>query len=453
MAKKPRKRKPRTSSSTKLKPAPKKPLVNKNLATKEPVEKAESSPSTVETNQDSKQVEVTKAKVLTISKLKKLSAKLTKVVKKHKTKLKLIFFILFTLFLVAADSWLNTERKVFDWLTFANSTPEEDKQVVIVKIDDEDFSQLFEKKSPLNPNRVTEIIEAISSAKPKVLGIDILTSDEIHREYNPETFEYDFPIVWAKEPIKKDGKFVEIKLPLARKNLAANNYSAVPESVKDSDGVNRLFRRIWNVNGKNHPTFAWQIYKLAYPKEAELKEENTEDYYIRFAGNQRYEISAREVLDWKDDEKKEHFDNKIVIVGGMYGDARDIQQIPFETAFGVQLNAAIVETEMQGNPQKPISGIWKTILNIIAFPLFAIIFFRYKFVKALIIAGVIIAVASLSISFFKYGVSSLVLLIPVYLWTLVLALLDLTMDKYKEIGSGLFDLGKNQIPNIFKKKN
>ena len=446
MANKPRK--PKKLSNTKLKQSPKKSLPKKEVAAKESVEKVESSSSAIEKKQNTKQIEVNKAEVSIISKTKKLSAKIRKVVKKHKTKLQLIFFILFTLFLVTADSWLNTERKVFDWLTFANCVPEEDKQVVIVKIDEESFSQLFEKKSPLNPNKVTEIIEAISSAKPKVLGIDILTSDEIHRQYIPKS--YEFPIVWAEEPIKKDDKFVEIKPPLAGQNLVSNNYSALPVSAKDSDGVNRIFKRIWNINGKHYPTFAWQIYKLAYPKEAELKEENIEDYYIRFAGNKRYEVSAGEVLQWEDDVKKEHFANKIVILGGKYGDARDTQLIPFENVFGVQFNATIIETEMQGNPQKPISGIWKIILNLIAFPLFAIIFFRYKFVEALIIAVVIILMILISISFFKYGVSSLILLIPVFLWTLFLALLDLTMDKYKEIGSGLFDLGKNQIPSKLK---
>src|SRR5689334_9982171 len=53
---------------------------------------------------------------------------------------------------------------------------ERDSDVAVVLIDDEDYANLFDGKSPLNHSSLEKIINAIAAGKPRVIGIDVDTS-------------------------------------------------------------------------------------------------------------------------------------------------------------------------------------------------------------------------------------------------------------------------------------
>src|SRR5438067_13923948 len=50
--------------------------------------------------------------------------------------------------------------------------------VAIVNIIDEDYQRIFASQSPLNPEKLHNLIDDIASGGPKVVGVDIDTSDK-----------------------------------------------------------------------------------------------------------------------------------------------------------------------------------------------------------------------------------------------------------------------------------
>ena len=67
-------------------------------------------------------------------------------------------------------------------------TPQKGRRIVIVFIDDKDYEskELFHGQSPLNSLKIYEIITAIASGSPAVIGVDIDTSSERFNKKNME---------------------------------------------------------------------------------------------------------------------------------------------------------------------------------------------------------------------------------------------------------------------------
>jgi CHASE2 domain-containing sensor protein len=57
------------------------------------------------------------------------------------------------------------------------NSPPIDSPVAIVDIDDEDYQQLFGGSSPLNPPHLEKLISDIAKGRPRIIGVDIDTSD------------------------------------------------------------------------------------------------------------------------------------------------------------------------------------------------------------------------------------------------------------------------------------
>src|SRR5437899_2606073 len=51
--------------------------------------------------------------------------------------------------------------------------------VFIVEITEDDYKTFFKSASPLDPDRLVELIDAVLSGSPGAVGVDIDTSDEI----------------------------------------------------------------------------------------------------------------------------------------------------------------------------------------------------------------------------------------------------------------------------------
>lgn len=369
----------------------------------------------------------------------------------------------FTLILISADSYLGFERKVSDFLLSFNSIPSKDKQVVIVGITDGDYKTLFNSTSPLSPARVTEIITAISKGEPKILGVNLLTSDAIHKQYIPT--ESTFPIVWTEEAIKDEEKGIDdYKNPLANQGLLKMHYAALPEIPVESDGIHRLYQRAIEIKKRGekiHPTFAWKIYELAKPEEAKAKTVNDEEYYIRFAGkkqqDERLVIPTSQILDESNkenlEELKKFLKGKIVLLGGMYSDSRDRGTVPFGEMYGVEIHSTIVETELYGQPQKPISSLARILINLLMIFVFPINFTYFGLnKKSVVIAVVPIIVLGVIFSLTQYGnISGFPVLILVFSYGLLVALFDWVMDKYKETFGSLFNGAAAYITKKFNR--
>src|ERR1051325_3465857 len=78
-----------------------------------------------------------------------------------------------------------------------NTRTEED-QVIVVRITNEDYAELFGNKSPLDPLRLGELINAVARAKPKLIAVDVDTSDS---QFKQLTSDPNWPpVIWEREP-------------------------------------------------------------------------------------------------------------------------------------------------------------------------------------------------------------------------------------------------------------
>ncbi len=69
------------------------------------------------------------------------------------------------------------------------------KYVWLVAITDKDYAdpRLFKKTSPLDPEQLRKVIAAIAKLRPRVIGVDVDTSDS--QNVRPET---QVPIIWGQ---------------------------------------------------------------------------------------------------------------------------------------------------------------------------------------------------------------------------------------------------------------
>ena len=80
----------------------------------------------------------------------------------------------------------------------------EDSSVSIVSIDDDDYRNLFKAQSPLRPEALAALIDAIAAGDPAVIVVDIDTSDsqfkDIQLERRPDSPPEKKPrYVWQRE--------------------------------------------------------------------------------------------------------------------------------------------------------------------------------------------------------------------------------------------------------------
>jgi len=130
------------------------------------------------------------------------------------------------------------ERANLDAL-FSGKKTEVSKDIFIVTVTEEDYSQLFGGVSPLQPSKLNEVISAILESGPKVLGVDFDTSAWKDVGVRPPA---GTTIVWAKETVG---------------NLSSKDVCyGVPVYVPNEDGFIRDYSAYVEGNGQAFPTLA-----------------------------------------------------------------------------------------------------------------------------------------------------------------------------------------------------
>ncbi len=278
----------------------------------------------------------------------------------------------------------------------------EAKHVLIVGISNEDYQneKFFRATSPLDPEQVEKIVDAVVKGKPAVVGIDLDTSSHTVC-YKPLqrwqlTGPKEPPIIWARdaEPL---GENVEKVLPgdvLGTVKIGSDVLSGMVVLPRDPDGIVRRYRRVFYVPSPNATmrteipvdSLPWAIVKRFClemnsqaqttgkgPKpDAETEEEKGcakiwkmqskaesehEDLVLNFSGD-RYRfrhLSAEQVLQASHEDYwarmpngKGKLDGKIVLIGGLYHAARDDYVTPVGAMAGVELMAQAIESDLEG---------------------------------------------------------------------------------------------------------
>lgn len=255
--------------------------------------------------------------------------------------------------------------------------------IAVVEIDDADYEQLFHETSPLDPETLTDIIDAIARNQPKLIAVALDTSARVFKGVKPSPNWP--PIVWARgaHPAGEQeggsrggGEVFVLERLLGSDEVPAGLASGVALMPEDSDSQMRHFERSFRVvprgahdaEPRAADSFHWAIVKSycahpggdprcgqLFPTHAEGGEGHlilnlSIDPYA-FDAPVRASTVLAEATTGEVSTTSPTFlalKDKVVLLGGKYESSRDYYETPLGTKYGVDLSAVAVETELSG---------------------------------------------------------------------------------------------------------
>lgn len=274
--------------------------------------------------------------------------------------------IVLTVIMVRTDTLRGFESLAQDIQTRLSPPPAGD-QVALVVINDSDYRTLFNGASPLDPRQLQTLLTAIAKAKPKVIGVDIDTSDRQFSGF--QLAEWWPPTVWARAVYQFEtdaGQNPVPERPIPRDILGGgapwlNAERAGVPALIDVGNMTRFYQRLIETSDGMVPSFPWAVATTADPTLARRYEVNAEALMIRFAGDaegsHRTELSALQVLRFASEEwwqSDSPLKGKVVLLGGSYigTERQDQSDTPLGEMYGVRILASVVETELEGGGVK-----------------------------------------------------------------------------------------------------
>jgi CHASE2 domain-containing sensor protein len=262
---------------------------------------------------------------------------------------------------------------------------------VIVTINDQDYVDLFDGRSPLDRGRLQSIIAWILSGHPATLGVDIVTA-----EPNDKTLTRDLDasrIVWVRDAVPiseanaETGTESKWRLdPVLGVDTPSrewvNGLSLFP---RDADGFVRRYYRWLSLPGANEnerivePSFAWAVLRHYCQTQGSqppcaritrLAEERTQEpLWFNFAGDRytfrKIAAGAVERMIAAHVPPPPEFTGNIVLFGGTFVAARDTYPTLLGERSGVELTAFAIESELKGGGIRQ-SNYWLMLVAEIA---------------------------------------------------------------------------------------
>jgi CHASE2 domain-containing sensor protein len=254
------------------------------------------------------------------------------------------------------------------WLRIRALRPDP-KNIVVVAITNDDYQSLFNAISPLDASKLRKLIDAIALGRPKVIGVDIDTSDARFKELQLDP-QWP-PVVWASVPEQLDKVRFTVQPVLGGAGGPAQ--SGVALLPQEDNYVRDYVRQVVTDHGilDSFPVTIARLYRGS-PEELALSK-NTWDSerLLDFWGapDQAYRFdtySASTVLRGAQGTRWQSegvLTDKIVLLAGVYEAGRDRYQTPVGVMSGTEILAEAIETELHGGGARPPSEPLLFILN------------------------------------------------------------------------------------------
>ncbi len=291
----------------------------------------------------------------------------------------------------------------------------DDSSVAIVSIDDEDYRNLFHGQSPLDPIRLATLVGAIAAGDPKVIVVDIDTSDPRFKTFTLDDSADSPPnkkprFVWEREvrhlPETAAADLEPLDVLGGKTDLdPATNTLGLALLLEDpEDSVTRRYRRLIATRKGELASLPWAAAKAFGTTRAE----STDPLVIRYSGDQegshRVKLTAAKTL-----ELSKHWPTaspikeKIVLLGGSYLD-QDRHDTPLGRLTGVEVLANAIETETDHGGGHPAPGkLAVLILQIFESVALILLFHALPLRSALVTSVVLIPVLAVGCSVIAYS--------------------------------------------------
>jgi len=277
--------------------------------------------------------------------------------------------------------------------------------IAIVCITDNDYRQVFYGRSPLDPQKLKAVIDAIARGNPRAIGVDIDTSSpEFQKLIHSRAWP---PIIWARNTVfsNREGKHHLFNV------LGGQSppYSGVISFKVDPDKTLRTYTDYVNTSAGSFPTFPRAVVSALANDNTTRASKMYEELLIKFSmgtnAPNRYKLPASMVLGLSEGEgwmKEGPLTNRIVLLGGDYN-ASDEHLTPLGWMLGVEVLANIVETEMGGGGMRPPNKYLLMVLAAMNAIILLVLFNVLRLRHALLVTIISTPILSLGCSYLLSG--------------------------------------------------
>jgi len=242
------------------------------------------------------------------------------------------------------------------------------RNIVIVAITNNDYESLFNATSPLDASELRKLIDAIAFGRPKIIGVDIDTSDARFKELQLDPRWP--PVVWASVPQELDNGRFTVQPVLGGASGALSGVALLPQ---EDNYVRDYLRQVVSDHGivDSFPVAIAKVYRGSPEESFSQKPTQQSERLLDFWGapDQAYRFdtySASTVLQgargsaWQ---SQGVLSGKVVLLAGVYAASRDRYQTPVGLMWGAEVNAEAIETELHGGGVEPPSEPLLFLLN------------------------------------------------------------------------------------------
>jgi CHASE2 domain-containing sensor protein len=295
-------------------------------------------------------------------------------------------------------------------------SPRESDRIVVVEIDETDYDSLFGARSPLAPDVVQAIIDAVLASGPRAIGVDLETS---HESYEAMVLPSDGPpIVWAREvepcelleTSSHDSASCHHGMLAPRPFLGGHEEGhrfGLATLPFDHGGTIRRYQRVVETTGGPMPTFAWALREVSGGEPAGAADTGLRG--ITFRPGEPLRVPARTVLSWAADSiagaTSGILHDRIVLVGGTYRAARDEYHTPLGAMPGVDILAQVLETELEGGGTPTPSTLRLLLVQSLFVIVLVALFVRLRFTMAFLLTLLVMPAMALVGGWLTTGVA------------------------------------------------
>jgi CHASE2 domain-containing sensor protein len=297
----------------------------------------------------------------------------------------------------------------FDQLEARLEEKRETSDVAIIVIDDGDYQKLFQSKSPLDPNALLSLINAIAAGRPRLIGVDIDTSDPQFKAMAIPSWWP--PIIWHRGV--RDDLTADIQLDRLRPadilggRDPLNSNSGLVLLIDTEDSVTRRYQRLINTSEGTLPSFPWAVASRFDPTLTKTLTPSSDQLAIRYSrGANRFRLAASRVHELsKGSGWASHspIEGRIVLLGGEFG-SFDRHETPLGRMPGVEIMANAIETELSGGGHHPPSSLVLILLLAVEGLVPVLIFHKFEseVIKPLALSVAVMTIISLAFSILVY---------------------------------------------------
>jgi CHASE2 domain-containing sensor protein len=310
------------------------------------------------------------------------------------------------------------------------------RETLLIDVTDDDYRDYFGERSPLDSTRLGEILSAIVAGHPRVIGVDVEADPakvSAHMTVDPETSVP--PIIWGGTGRMVDGR-------VAVSSRTQRTMTGVPWGLtlfpQDSDGVVRYYQRFFALDPRGEiasfPRALVDAYCDGCHDGAQCptacatvpsKADAANFVLINFAAD-RYDFNRLSVAQLLQAARGRGWaesglaTGRIVLIGSAYQDARDEYVTPVGSAFGLDLHAQAIATDLRDSGISAVNEFLMLAVEIAGGLFIVFLYRRFQRQTAFRLSLVtipVVAMASSAVAF--YSLSRWANFIPVLFAALI----------------------------------